>query len=187
MITEFYPTPVFPVSETLCWVPPKQLALTPEQADWLLYEGSLTQRLKQVGQQFSVKLLGQQQLAPHAEESERLKHHGPVVIREVLLCCNEVPWVFARSLFLPSAESSGTLNLQKLGNESLGESLFACKDLYCGPIEVATVNSAHSVAQLNHQWFDQKRPLLGRRRMFSTSGEQLLVSEIFLEPSSLYR
>ncbi|RUO69427.1 chorismate--pyruvate lyase family protein [Idiomarina ramblicola] len=186
MTTEFYATPAFPVSETLHWVPPQQLDLTPEQADWLLYEGSLTQRLKQVGEQFSVKLLGQQLLDPHTEESKRLNHHGQAVVREVLLYCNERPWVFARSLFLPSAESSDTLNLQKLGNQSLGESLFAREDLHCGPIEIAKVHSEHAVARLNHQWFQQQRALLGRRRMFSTSGEQLLVSEIFMEPSSLY-
>ncbi|WP_414653951.1 chorismate lyase, partial [Idiomarina abyssalis] len=58
MTTEFYPTPAFPVSEALQWSPPQQFELTAEQADWLLYEGSLTQRLKEVGGNFSVKLLG---------------------------------------------------------------------------------------------------------------------------------
>jgi len=186
MTTEFYPTPNFPLSEALHWVPPKQLTLTSEQADWLLYEGSLTQRLKQVGEQFSVKLLGQELLNPYAEESLRLNHKGQVIVREVLLYCNEQPWVFARSLFLPSAERSRALNLESLGNQSLGESLFAREDLHCGPIEIAKVSPEHSVARLNYQWFDQKRALLGRRRMFSTSGEQLLVSEVFLEPSSIY-
>lgn len=186
MTTEFYPTPAFPISEALLWVPPQQLKLTTQQADWLLYEGSLTQRLKQVGQQFSVELLGQQLLAPHAEERQRLNCKDNVVIREVLLYCNEQPWVFARSLFSPSAESNNTLNLQQLGNQSLGESLFARDDLHCGPIEIAEVSPEHPVGQMNKQWFQLKRTLLGRRRMFSTSGEQLLVSEIFLEPSSLY-
>ncbi|HAS22088.1 MAG TPA: chorismate--pyruvate lyase, partial [Idiomarina loihiensis] len=132
------------------------------------------------------RLLGQQLLDPHAEEKQRLNRKEPVVVREVLLYCNEKPWVFARSLFSPSAENAGTLNLQKLGTQSLGESLFVRSDLRCGQIEVAEVTLGHPVVQLNQQWFAQKRSLLGRRRMFSTSGEQLLVSEIFLEPSSLY-
>ncbi|MDV6317244.1 chorismate--pyruvate lyase family protein [Idiomarina sp. HP20-50] len=186
MTTEFYPTPAFPISEALQWRPSQQLKLTSDQASWLLYEGSLTQRLKQVGQQFSVTLLGQQLLSPHAEEKQRLDCKDAVVVREVLLYCDNQPWVFARSLFSPSAESTSTLNLQKLGNQSLGESLFARDDLEYGPIEVAEVSPEHPVAQLNQQWFQQKRSLLGRRRMFSTAGEQLLVSEIFLEPSSLY-
>lgn len=186
MTTEFYATPVFPVSKALQWMPPEQLELTSTQADWLLYEGSLTERLKQVGQQFSVKLLGQQLLAPNTEEKQRLKGKDQVVIREVLLYCNEKPWVFARSLFSPSAENANTLNLQQLGNQSLGESLFARNDLHCGQIEVAEVALAHPIALLNQQWFGQNHRLLGRRRMFSTGGEQLLVSEVFLQPSPLY-
>ncbi|MGM0429588.1 MAG: chorismate--pyruvate lyase family protein [Pseudomonadota bacterium] len=186
MTTEFYPKPVFPVSQALTWGPPQQFKLTTEQADWLLYEGSLTQRLKQVGGNFSVKLLGQQVLEPTAEEKQRLNLNCNVVVREVLLYCDKQPWVFARSLFSPSAEQASTLNLQQLGNQSLGESLFARSDLHCGDIEVAEVGGEHPVAQLNQQWFQKDHALLGRRRMFSTAGEQLLVSEIFLEPSSLY-
>ena len=98
MTTEFYATPAFPVSKALQWTPPEQLELTSTQTDWLLYEGSLTERLKQVGQQFSVKLLGQQLLAPNTEEKQRLKGKDQVVIREVLLYCNEKPWVFAPRL-----------------------------------------------------------------------------------------
>lgn len=186
MTTEFYPTPAFPVSEALQWSPPQQFELTAEQADWLLYEGSLTQRLKEVGGNFSVKLLGQQVLEPTPEEKQRLNLNCNVVVREVLLYCDKQPWVFARSLFSPSAEQASTLNLQQLGNQSLGESLFARSDLHCGDIEVAAVGGEHPVAQLNQRWFQKSRTLLGRRRMFSTAGEQLLVSEIFLEPSSLY-
>lgn len=186
MTTEFYATPAFPVSKALQWTPPEQLELTPTQADWLLYEGSLTERLKQVGQQFSVKLLGQQLLAPNMEEKQRLKGKDQAVIREVLLYCNEKPWVFARSLFSPSAENADTLNLQQLGNQSLGESLFARSDLYCGDIEVAKVALEHPVARLNQQWFGINQRLLSRRRIFSTGGEQLLVSEVFLQPSPLY-
>ena len=186
MTTEFYATPAFPVSKALQWTPPEQLELTPTQADWLLYEGSLTERLKQIGQQFSVKLLGQQLLAPNTEEKQRLKGKDQVVIREVLLYCNEKPWVFARSLFSPSAENANTLNLQQLGNQSLGESLFARSDLYCGDIEVAKVALEHPVARLNQQWFGINQRLLSRRRIFSTGGEQLLVSEVFLQPSPLY-
>lgn len=186
MTTEFYATPAFPVSKALQWTPPEQLELTPTQADWLLYEGSLTERLKQAGQQFSVKLLGQQLLAPNTEEKQRLKGKDQAVIREVLLYCNEKPWVFARSLFSPSAENTNTLNLEQLGNQSLGESLFARSDLHCGQIEVAEVALPHPVALLNQQWFGQNHRLLGRRRIFSTGGEQLLVSEIFLQPSPLY-
>lgn len=186
MTTEFYATPAFPVSKALQWTPPEQLELTPTQADWLLYEGSLTERLKQIGQQFSVKLLGQQLLAPNTEEKQRLKGKDQAVIREVLLYCNEKPWVFARSLFSPSAENADTLNLQQLGNQSLGESLFARSDLYCGDIEVAKVALEHPVARLNQQWFGINQRLLSRRRIFSTGGEQLLVSEVFLQPSPLY-
>lgn len=186
MTTEFYPLPRFPASEALDWVPPQQLTLTDTQADWLLYEGSLTARLKRIGKQFSVQLLGQAQHPPHAEERRRVAHERPVVVREVLLYCNHQPWVFARSLFSPRAENANTLNLKTLGEQSLGESLFGRDDLHSGSIEVADVQPNHPVAEWNTRWFHSTRHLLGRRRMFSTQGEQLLVSEVFLEPSPLY-
>lgn len=187
MTTEFYPLPRFPASEPLDWVSsPQQLTLTDTQADWLLYEGSLTARLKRIGKQFSVQLLGQAQHPPHAEERRRVAHERPVVVREVLLYCNHQPWVFARSLFSPRAENANTLNLKTLGEQSLGESLFGRDDLHSSAIEVADVGLTHPVAKWNRRWFHTERPLLGRRRMFSTQGEQLLVSEVFLEPSPLY-
>jgi len=48
------------------------------------------------------------------------------------------------------------------------------------------VTESHVIGKLNQQWFNHSKPLLGRRRIFSTAGEQLLVSEIFLTSSPIY-
>ena len=186
MTTELYPAPTFPVSEPLKWQAPDKVELTPIQHDWLCFEGSLTQRLKSNCGHFEVRLLGQQEMLPHDEECRRLKQSQPAVVREVLLYCDGKPWVFARSIFAKSAENNEQLQLSELGNRSLGDSLFQREDLTSGPIEVATVAESHVIGKLNQQWFSQSKPLLGRRRIFSTAGEQLLVSEVFLTSSPLY-
>ena len=125
-------------------------------------------------------------MLPHDEECHRLKQNQPAIVREVLLYCDDKPWVFARSIFAKSAENNEQLRLSKLGNRSLGDSLFQRDDLTSGSIEIATVTESHVIGKLNQQWFSQSNPLLGRRRIFSTAGEQLLVSEIFLTSSPLY-
>lgn len=186
MTTELYPTPQFPVSEPLNWQSPAQFTLTDTQRDWLCYEGSLTQRLKSVSGHFEVRLLGQQEMRPHEEEYQRLSQPSSAVVREVLLYCDNKPWVFARSIFTKSAEKNEQLQLSELGNRSLGDSLFQRDDLTSGPIEIAEVAKSHIVGQLNQQWYHQAQTLFGRRRIFSTSGEHLLVSEIFLTSSPIY-
>lgn len=186
MTTELYPTPEFPISEPLQWQAADSCQLSDTQQDWLCFEGSLTQRLKNTCKHFKVRLLGQKEMHPHNEECQRLGQSADVVVREVLLYCDNTPWVFARSLFAKSAENNDLLQLSELGSRSLGDSLFQRNDLTSGPIEVATVPASHIVGKLNQQWFEQSHSLLGRRRIFSTAGEQLLVSEVFLSSSPLY-
>ena len=181
----------FPITKPCQWSRPEHVKLTAAASDWLLQEGSLTQRLKQHAQTFQVKLLGQRPAPIFDSELALFKrHHARVpfeaTVREVLLCCDDQPWVFARSLFPLSALHHKNLNLSALGTMSLGQSLFDQADLLRSPFEVTTLDTEHVISQLNQQLHGKLHPLLGRRSLFSTHNQHVLVSEIFLSPVPFY-
>lgn len=182
----------FPVSEPCDWQSPEQFSLAPPERDWLLAEGSLTQKLRQHCQQFSVKLIGQQSAPIFDNEFALFKRHHTrtpfdASVREVLLYCDNMPWVFARSVFPLSAERHKNLNLSTLGDSSLGQSLFDQPDLLRSPFDVARVPQGHAIARLNQQLHGNSYPLWGRRSLFMTAGQRVLVSEIFLSPLPFYQ
>jgi chorismate--pyruvate lyase len=182
----------FPVSEPCQWQPPEHYSLTSSQRNWLLAEGSLTKKLKQHCRQFRVQLIGQRPAPIFDSEFDLFKRHHTRVpfeasVREVLLYCDDKPWVFARSLFPLSALRHKNLNLSGLGDSSLGLSLFDQPDLLRSPFEVAQLPDNHAVARLNHQLFGHSQNLWGRRSLFLTSGQRVLVSEIFLSPLPFYQ
>ena len=181
----------FPIAQPCQWRRPEQLSVTPQAAEWLLEEGSLTQKLKHRCKHFQVEVLGQG-LAPIFDNEFELFHrhhmHTPfqASVREVLLYCDGKPWVFARSLFPLSALQHKNLNLSALGSASLGQSLFDQDDLLRSPFELTQLDSEHPVAKLNHSLYDASHSLWGRRSLFLTDGQRVLVSEIFLSPVPFY-
>lgn len=181
----------FPVAQPCRWQRAEHVELPKTAADWLLEEGSLTQKLKRHGHDFSVKLIGQQQAAIFDNEFELFsRHHVPVPfqasVREVLLCCDGKPWVFARSLLPLSALQHKNLNLSDLGEASLGQSLFDQDDLLRSRFEITRLDTDHVIAKLNESLYGVSKQLWGRRSLFMTAGQSVLVSEIFLSPVPIY-
>lgn len=182
----------FPYAEPSHWVSPDSVSMSPTTQDWLLEEGSLTRRLQQHCNRFSVKVIGQHP-APVFDDEFHLfqRHHKTTpfkaVVREVLLYCDNSPWVFARSIFPLSALAAKNLSLETLGDASLGQSLFEQPDLMRSRFELTQVAENHSVAKLNRQIHQQSSKLWGRRSLFLTAGQQVLVSEFFLTPVPIYQ
>lgn len=182
----------FPLAHTADWHHPDDIELNQTQAAWLLAEGSLTRKLKRYCQHFSVSLIGQQRAEVFDSEFQLFKRHHietpfPAVVREVLLHCDNLPWVFARSIFPLSALTQQNLNLSELGESSLGQSLFDQDDLLRSPFEVASLDNNHVIAKLNTNLHRQTHPLWGRRSLFMTAGQHVLVSEFFLSPVPIYQ
>ncbi|QBF82954.1 chorismate lyase [Shewanella maritima] len=171
----------FPYGESIQWFSPKTSHNLPQTQlkDWLLDEGSLTQKLKAHCQQFSVTVLGEHLHSPLDGECPHSQH--PMWIREVLLSLDGTPWVFARTLIPQSIIDSPQHTFATLGNRPLGELLFNSEHITPGDIEVAQFASCGKLAYLAQSLKQEVSDTLwGRRRYFDLEGQQLIVSEIFL-------
>jgi len=128
---------------------------------WLDDEQSLTAKLKQKFDDFSVNVLSQIQTTPHNNENEVLDFEGQSVVREVQLLGNHQVVVFARSV-IPVTDD--TQDILKIGSKPLGEVLFNDPDIKRGQLQITHTGST---------W--------GRRSTFTIGATKLLVSEFFLE------
>ena len=160
-------------------------SVVPAEIDpWLFDKGSLTRRIVlNCKKQFRVEVLSQRWQRPMLNEAMRLgvkaEHHA--LIREVLLYCGDIPWVFARSV-LPHKTLTGPRRmLGKLGNRPLGEILFSDPGIHRDALEVACIKK-------EQRMFDSATERLGyppesvwaRRSVFYLHNKPLLVNEVFL-------
>jgi chorismate--pyruvate lyase len=195
----------FPITLTGQWQSPKALGFsslpTPLKA-WLLDEGSLTARLKNHCGNFQVKVIGEQQQSCSAAEScDLIKVGEPVLVREVILYCDDVPQVFARSL-LPLASLTGAEQiLANLGEQPLGQVLFNNPSLQRLRLELSSFDKESSVVALAAKLAAQhasnsslvkastipKQELWGRRSIFMLENKPLMVAEVFLPDAFAYQ
>ncbi|WP_299495897.1 chorismate lyase [uncultured Shewanella sp.] len=170
----------FPYGEEINWQSPVNIhaTLDPYLNTWLIAPDSLTQKLKQQCQHFEVKVLGE---GMHTSCIGELPHQQKVWVREVLLCLNGEPWVFARTLIPKQLMSIKQADFLKLGSKPLGELLFTSNQFVPGQIEIAKFSISSRLAELAKSLQqDVNEPLWGRRRYFHFQSEQLIVSEVFL-------
>ena len=173
----------------LLWQPLSRIARRqrPQLAlqDWLSHSGSLTARLIDASSgQFTVQVLRQVIAVPRLDERRVLGMQRPALalIREVILCGNQQPWVFARSI-LPLASLTGRLrHLRKQGSRPLGAFLFSQPQLVRSAIAVARISRDHAYVPAD---LAGDLPLWGRRSIFALCAQAsqqkpLLVSEVFL-------
>lgn len=142
--------------------------------------GSLTERLKaKAGADFHVQLLRQGHFALDEEDMGLLdaKPEEAGFVRQVYLC-GRGPLVYARSLAVGAAERW----LRELGEQPLGERVFAEADARRGPIQVAELNPhdhlyKEAVAGLPGH---PEGPLWARRSLINVGGAGILIYECFL-------
>lgn len=149
--------------------------------DWLFDRGSLTARMvDRCGDGFSVRLLSLRRATPAFDETVALgmKPRAQALVREVLLCCNNRPLVYARTIIPLSSMRGALRGLALLGNRPLGAVLFSDPSMTRQPVEVALLHSTH----VYHERIDEitEEPVWGRRSVFTLKDEKLLVSEFFL-------
>lgn len=149
--------------------------------EWLLEPSSLTARLRAICPGgFAVKLLNQGYAPIRVNERRSLgiAIGRQAFVREVLLTCRGVPWVFARTVIPRSVAQCELRSLTRLGTRPLGEVLFASRDLvrknlqFSRIIERSVDENAPSDNNMSSTW--------GRRSIFLRAGQPLLVSEVFL-------
>ena len=134
--------------------------------DWLSDAGSLTQLISnKTKSPVSVEVLTDQN--QNLLKDEACLFHQPLHrcrIREVYLCVNDIPVVFARSV-LPTISSTGiNRDVLQLGSKPLGEVLFKKGK---APILLRQITEVPSLG-----W--------GRRSLYQLRGHPILISEFFL-------
>jgi chorismate--pyruvate lyase len=181
--------PLFPITIDTTWQSPVGLSLNENLLSWLLDPSSLTARLSQCCERFSVKVLGQEIQPCSIEESTSdIKAAEQVLVREVLLYCDDMPQVFARSLLPLKSLTGEEQQLGHLGNQSLGQVLFSNKDLYRKCIEISAFSQNSAVSKLAHQLeLPPQTELWGRRSTFMLHDKPLMVAEVFLPNAFAYQ
>lgn len=155
-----------------------------EIAPWLFEHGSLTRRiLLHCNKQFRVEVLSQDWQRPMLNEALRLgvhpEHHA--LIREVLLYCGDVPWVYARSVLPHKTLTGPRRSLGKLGNRPLGEVLFSDPSIVRDALEVAEIKKGQRMFSCATQALTTPPDSVwGRRSVFYLHKKPLLVNEVFL-------
>lgn len=154
------------------------------EREWLFEPGSLTAKLKESAQHFSVKVLSETVFSLTLEQQQWLKCSAATALnREVLLLCDNIPMVYAQS-WLPTMDTQNPLH--NMGERPLGDVIFQNPQLTRTDIEVARFNTQHSIQRLVTQLNLPKQTLLGRRSIFSLPDYQFLVCEVFLPGAYLY-
>lgn len=159
-------------------------------AEWLLEFGSLTEKLERaVGDKVKIEVLKESVEIASEKEAVLLDMAvgNKIWSREVLLFGKNTPWIYAKTL----VPISSAHLIQELGQKPLGSILFSEKQLTRQMLKVRKLDSAHHLyqsAKNNHQEINQN--LWARRSLWQNPEQadiQLLVSEVFLPDSPLYK
>ncbi len=157
--------------------------------DWLTTEGSLTARLVAHSRQFRVRRLHQESAVCLPDEARAigLARPGRVWEREVLLCCDGVPVVFAHTVVPTSCSASDWPLFSALGERSLGSTLFYDPLVKRGQLEFARIRAGHPLMQRASAALGgnaRDTVYYARRCVYRRRQGLLLVTEVFL-PSVL--
>jgi chorismate--pyruvate lyase len=146
--------------------------------------GSLTDLVKRDCKgAFSVSLLSQTEDYPQLSEAAYLdiSQNHKAVIRDVLLCDDAAPLVFAHSVMpLSTLEGAGKV-LGDMGSKPLGAELFSNPLIRRGEIQVTALDPQHPLyIRATSQIAEKPSQLWGRRSAFFVGENPLLVCEFFL-------
>jgi len=130
------------------------------------------------GDDFSVRVISQRWQKLEAKEAAAMKLNNvrSALIRQVLLCCNEQPLVYARTVIPVTTIQGAQRRYANIGNRPLGAMLFADRTMKREEVQVAMLAAKHEA----NKYTEIGGPIWGRRSVFRVSGKPLLVSEFFL-------
>ncbi|CDG90552.1 chorismate lyase [Xenorhabdus bovienii] len=140
--------------------------------DWLMEVGSMTRRFEEHCQQVSVVPFRECFItaAELGDESEHLPISERYWLREIVLYGDNIPWLLGRTV-IPEETLTGTdKRLVNVGTVPLGRYLFSGNNLTRDYIQIG---------QQGQHW--------ARRSLLRLSGKSLLLTEVFLPESPVYK
>jgi len=149
----------------------------------LTEQGSLTQRLRRYcGNNFNLELKNQTWSLPIHSESRllRLRAGEKVLIREVLLKCDDINLVYARTVIPRTSLKGKNLVLQHLKTRPLGAILFTNSHALRKTIEYAKIDTSDTLYLCINEFTDHKENIWARRSVFQFNNKPLLITEFFL-------
>ncbi len=150
---------------------------------WLHDAGSLTRRIQQRSQEFSVQTLHSGLAKINADEAEQLKVNPNhlAFTREVYLWSDGKPVVFAHSTCAPQHIRGAWRAMKGLGNRPLGTLLFSHPQIFRHPLSFKKLRTGNPLYQKAISAIRQPpSELWARRSLFFLEQAPLLVTEVFL-------
>lgn len=179
---------LFPLSSSASWLSEIATEQCSEKIQsWLYDPRSLTKKLEKSCDKFHVQVKQQLTINSTPKLSNYFNNKSKIFVREVFLCCDDIPVVFAQTEIPLSTLTEQQAKLAKIGSQSLGKILFRDPNMRRGAIEVAqfTKNSPINTlcSSIGQCYVDN---LWARRSLFYVNAKPLLVSELFLPASGIY-
>ena len=172
----------------LRWLPVARInpsQIPPSLRDCLLDTGSLTSRLARYCKgNFNLNLKGQAWQRPLPEETSalRLRRDNYALVREIYLQCDDVPWVYGRSIIPARTCTARERRLAFWGQRSLGNYLFSGRNIRRSEFEIAVIRPQDRLFRLaGMSTVLDRSQLWGRRSIFYIRNKPLLVVEVFLD------
>lgn len=165
-----------------CWYRRHQLfnqSLDKILIPWLFDSSSLTARIIRLCDgNFSVQVLSQHWQKMSAEEASAMSLPGvpSALVRKVLLCCDEQPLVYARTVIPVTTIQGPQRRYANMGNRPLGAMLFADRTMRREAVQIAKLPVNNEI----YRYTESKESIWGRRSVFRVSEKPILVSEYFL-------
>ncbi|GAA5185684.1 chorismate lyase [Niveibacterium umoris] len=151
---------------------------------WLTERGSLTARIRARCRAFEVRLVQQRLGLPLPDERKLIgvRWHASALVREVLLCADGVPVVFAHSVVLPRHLRGAWHLVAGLGTRPLGAVLFADRSVSRGPLQIKRIDArdARWKRAVSSSHIAVGEGLWARRSIFFRRARPILVTEVFL-------
>jgi chorismate--pyruvate lyase len=162
------------VNRWLAHLPPG--SAPPFLQPWLLEPGSLTARLQAHCRHFEVRLLRQSHGVCQPDQAGviGLARAARVREREVLLCCDGEPVVYAHTVAALACAADWPF-FNRLGQRSLGTALFSDPLIARGRLQHARLHARHALPACRDE-----RLLHARRCLYRRHRGLLLVTELFL-------
>ena len=151
--------------------------------EWLTDRGSLTARIAERCPGVRVQVTFQGLRRPDRDERFLFVDDGRsrVLVREVLLCCGDLPVVFAHTVVRPRDLDGPWRSVARLGSRPLGAALFADPRIERFPLHQRKIGLHHELHRRVRAVLPVKaRWLWARRSLFRLHDSPILVTEVFL-------
>lgn len=158
------------------WQQPDEIEFPdPLAKQWLLEQGSLSRRMATHCEHLSVDLLSNQIMPAESlsHDETLLLTSEEYLLRQVILCGDQQPWVFGHTLIPLSSMHNQQFDLAQQGKIPLGLTVFSADNVKRDALQVGWVET------------DFGR-LLARRSRLWMNHKPMLVTELFLATSPIY-